>query len=139
MAVLQPQKVIHASSHFSPMRSENKFLRILSLGPPTRSQLFAEAIWRYYPGYSPFRSCRARSRLAVRASGVAYAAAIGSAGDQFVVWIGPYPARSNCLLVESAGAMVLAFAGLVSVRNHATGIERTSGSFWARTSADAYW
>jgi hypothetical protein len=38
-----------------------------------------------------------------------------------------------------AGAMVLAFAGLVWVRNHVTAIERTSGSFWARTSADAYW
>src|SRR5437762_12196947 len=32
MAVLQPQKVIHDSSHLWPMRSENKFLRILSLG-----------------------------------------------------------------------------------------------------------
>jgi hypothetical protein len=32
---------------------------------------------------------------AVGASGVAYAAAIGRAGDQFVIWIGPYPARSN--------------------------------------------
>jgi hypothetical protein len=42
---------------------KNKFLRILSLGPPTRSQPFAEAIWRYYPGYSPFGSWRARSRL----------------------------------------------------------------------------
>jgi len=42
------------------MRSENKFLRILSFGPPTRSQLFAEAIWRYYPGYSPFGRWRAR-------------------------------------------------------------------------------
>ena len=49
-----------------------------------------------------------------------YAAAIGRAGDQFVVWIGPYPARSNRLL---------AFAGLVWVRNHVTAIERTSGSF----------
>ena len=36
-----------------------------------------------------------------------YAAAIGRAGDQFVVWIGPYPARSNRLL---------AFAGLVWAR-----------------------
>jgi len=63
MAVLQPQKVIHDSSHFWPMRSEDKFLRILSLGPPTRSQRFAEAIRRYYPGYSPFGSWRARSRL----------------------------------------------------------------------------
>src|SRR6185503_6257983 len=63
MAVLQPQKVIHDSSHLWPKRSENKFLRILSLGPPTRSQPFAEAIWRYYPGYSPFGSWRARSRL----------------------------------------------------------------------------
>ena len=75
----------------------------------------------------------------VRASGVAYAAAIGRACDQFVVWIGPYPARSNCLLVESGGSHGLAFAGLVWVRNHVTAIERTSGSFWARTSADAYW
>jgi len=32
MAVLQPQKVIHDSSHLWPMRSENKVLRILSLG-----------------------------------------------------------------------------------------------------------
>ena len=63
MAVLQPQKVIHDSSHLWPKRSENKFLRILSLGPPTRSQPFAEAIRRYYPGYSPFGSWRARSRL----------------------------------------------------------------------------
>ena len=55
MAVLQPQKVIHDSSHLWPMRSENKFLRILSLGPPTRSQPFAEAIWRYYPGLLTIR------------------------------------------------------------------------------------
>src|SRR5579864_7601161 len=62
MTVLQPQKVIHDSSYLWPMRSENKFLRILSLGPPTRSQPFAEAVWRYSPGYSPFGSWRGLRR-----------------------------------------------------------------------------
>jgi hypothetical protein len=37
------------------MRSENKFLRILSLGPLTGSKPFAEAIWRYYPGLLAIR------------------------------------------------------------------------------------
>jgi len=46
------------------MRSENKFLRILSLGPPTRSQPFAEAIWRYYPGLLAIRKLRSLVPLA---------------------------------------------------------------------------
>jgi hypothetical protein len=63
MAVLQPQKVIHDSFHLRPMRSENEFLRILSLGPPTGSKPLVEAIWVIVLVYSPFGSWRARSRL----------------------------------------------------------------------------
>ena len=35
MAVLQPQKIIHDSSHLWPMRSADKFLTNLIIGPAT--------------------------------------------------------------------------------------------------------
>jgi len=69
MAVLQPQKVIHDSSHLWPMRSENKFLRILSLGPansqPTvrRSDLALLTIRKLASQSRLLGSCTASSRL----------------------------------------------------------------------------